>query len=179
MRKVLFILGQLSDTDVDWLANNGRRELVAKGTMLIRNNTRIENMYIVLDGRMSVLAPNGALLGDVASGDILGEMSFIEAGKTSASIRVDEDSHVLTLPARAINRKLAEDVHFSARFHRALAIFLADRMRNTIRRMGFGGDEDADDRAETSEIDELDANVLDNVHLAGARFERMLKKLAG
>ncbi|MBI4984347.1 MAG: cyclic nucleotide-binding domain-containing protein, partial [Rhodocyclales bacterium] len=118
MRKVLFILGQLSDTDVDWLANNGRRELVAKGTLLIRNNSHIENMYIVLDGRMSVLAPNGALLGDVASGDILGEMSFIEAGKTSASIRVDEDSHVLTLPARAINRKLAEDVHFSARFHR-------------------------------------------------------------
>jgi hypothetical protein len=26
---------------------------------------------------------------------------------------------------------------------------------------------------------ELDDNVLDNVHLAGARFERMLKKLAG
>lgn len=177
MRKVLFILGQLSDTDVDWLASNGRRELVTKGTMLIRSGTHIENMYIVLDGSMSVLAPNGASFGTVSSGDILGEMSFIDAGKTSASIRVDQDSHVLTISERVISRKLKDDIPFSARFYRALAIFLADRMRNTIRRMGFGGDEDDD--SDLGEIDELDANVLDNVHLAGARFERMLKKLAG
>ena len=30
-----------------------------------------------------------------------------------------------------------------------------------------------------AESGELDEGVLDNLHLAGARFERMLKKLAG
>jgi CRP/FNR family transcriptional regulator, cyclic AMP receptor protein len=178
MRKVLFVLGQLSDTDVDWLANNGTRERIAKGTMLIKSGTRIEDLYIVLDGNMAVLAPNGALLGHVASGDILGEMSFIEAGKTSASIRVEEDSRVLKLSGRAVTRKLTEDVQFAARFYRALAVFLADRMRNTIRNLGFGSVDD-DSEESQSEIDELDANVLDNLHLAGARFERMLKKLSG
>ncbi|CAK0740139.1 hypothetical protein CCP3SC15_1080012 [Gammaproteobacteria bacterium] len=42
MRKVLFILGQLSDTDVDWLANNGKRERIAKGVVLIRSGTYTE-----------------------------------------------------------------------------------------------------------------------------------------
>ncbi len=173
MRKVLFVLGQLSDTDVEWLANNGIRERIPKGTMLIKSGTRIEDLYIVLDGNMKVLAPNGTLLGEVASGDILGEMSFIESGKTVASVRVEEDSRVLKLSGRAVTRKLTEDVPFAARFYRALAVFLADRMRNTIRNLGFGSVDSQ------SEIDELDTNVLDNVHLAGARFERMLKKLAG
>jgi hypothetical protein len=54
-------------------------------------------------------------------------------------------------------------------------LFLADRMRNTISRMGYGTDEPAD--SEPGEDGELDADVLDNVHLAGARFDRMLKKL--
>jgi hypothetical protein len=41
--------------------------------------------------------------------------------------------------------------------------------------MGYGDEADEDPADE----DELDANVLDNVHLAGARFERLLQKLMG
>jgi hypothetical protein len=41
--------------------------------------------------------------------------------------------------------------------------------------MGYGGPSDE----ASTDIDELDENVLDNVHLAGARFERLMKKLMG
>jgi len=47
-------------------------------------------------------------------------------------------------------------------------------VRNTTQRLGYGsGPEEAHAR------DELNEELLDNVHLAGARFERMLKRLAG
>ena len=36
MRKVLYILGQLSDSDVDWLARSGKRVKHAKGAELIK-----------------------------------------------------------------------------------------------------------------------------------------------
>ena len=36
MRKVLFILGQLTDSDVEWLSNNGKRTRVARGVELIK-----------------------------------------------------------------------------------------------------------------------------------------------
>ena len=73
-----------------------------------------------------------------------------------------------------MSAKLSSDPAFAARFYRALCVFLASRLRSTTRRMGYGNDaEDADAK------DELTDDLLDNVHLAGARFDRMLKRLAG
>lgn len=177
MRKVLFILGQLTDADAAWLARVGQRQRLAAGTELIRQGTRIDTIYIILEGAMSVLTANGVRLAEVGSGDILGEMSLVDSGLTAASVRVDQPAVVLSVSKQILQDKLNSDAPFAARFYRALSLFLADRMRNTIRRMGYGRDE-PEPQAQT-DTDELDADVLDRVHLAGARFERMLKQLSG
>lgn len=177
MRRVLFILGQLSDTDVAWLAEHGRRQRIAAGTQLIRQGTHIDTLYIVLEGSLSVLTARGVKLGEVCSGDILGEMSLVDAHATAAAVRADRDCVVLAVSKQLLQDKLDADVHFAARFYRALSLFLADRMRNTMRTMGYGEDEAG--AASPADFDELDPDVLDRVHLAGARFERMLKRLAG
>ena len=51
---------------------------------------------------------------------------------------------------------------------------MADRLRQTTTRMGYGAATD-----DKHSKDELNEDLLDNVHLAGARFDRMLKRLAG
>lgn len=178
MRKVLFILGQLNDADVEWLATVGERRKVQAGAELIREGVELDTVYLVLDGQLSVWAGNSLKLAHLASGDILGEMSLVDSSRTSAAVRVDSDALVLAVPKAALTERLKSDVGFAARFYKAIALFLADRMRNTIRRMGYGKLEDEPARDE-GELDELDVEVLDNVHLAGARFERILKKLAG
>lgn len=174
MRKVLFILGQLTDSDVEWLANNGKRAKVPQGTELIKSGTRIETVYIVLDGSMHVLTERGMQIARVAAGDILGEMSLVDSSPTVASVVAEQDSWVLAVPKQLLVDKLKQDIAFAARFYRALALFLADRMRNTIQRMGYGKNDAP--ASEPTDTDELESDVLDNVHLAGARFERMLKK---
>jgi len=176
MRKVLFILGQLTDSDAEWLSTNGRRQTVAKGVELISHGMEIDTIYIVLDGSMSVKTANGVVIAQVSSGDILGEMSLVDSGLTAASVMVEQDASVLAVPKKLLSEKLKADVGFAARFYRALCLFLADRMRNTIRRMGYG--KDAPGAGAVADGDVLDSDVLDNLHLAGARFERMLKKLA-
>jgi len=80
-------------------------------------------------------------------------------------------------PTRCGAPDAAEDASFAARFYRAVAVFLADRLRNTVARLGYGAGQDLDENAEYA--GELDFGVLDNVHLAGARFDRMLKRLVG
>ena len=55
MRKVLYILGQLDDADVEWLATNGQRQKLAKGSVVIQNGVRSENLYIVIDGRLAMV----------------------------------------------------------------------------------------------------------------------------
>jgi CRP-like cAMP-binding protein len=177
MRKVLFILGQLNDSDVEWLATVGERRKIAPGTELIREGTDIDVVYIVLDGQLSVWAGGRTRIDNVASGEILGEMSLVDSSKTSASIRCDSPAVVLAIPKEKLRQRLDSDVGFAARFYKALALFLAHRMRNAIRRMGYGAAQDDAPRND-NDMDELEPEVLDNIHLAGARFERILQKLA-
>ena len=183
MRKVLYILGQLSDTDVDWLANMGQRIQVVKGTELIKFGVEIGNLYIVLEGELSIQTNKGFELAKISSGEILGEMSLVDSRPPSASVLVLQDATLLELDKVVLQEKLDMDTGFSSRFYRSIAIFLSERMRSLVGQMGYGdpSDETSSDLGEFDpdelDPDELDANVLDNVHLAGARFERLLAKL--
>jgi len=56
MRKVLIILGQLRDEDVDWIARNGRREDVPANRVVIARDTKISDVIFVLDGTVEVSA---------------------------------------------------------------------------------------------------------------------------
>jgi CRP-like cAMP-binding protein len=175
MRKVLYILGQLSDSDVDWLGRIGTRSKLAKGTRLIQFGVDLTQVFIVLDGEMLIQSNKGVELARVGAGEILGEMSLVDSRPPSASVTVAQESFVLALDKKVLQNKLDTDNGFAARFYRAIAIFLSERMRGTIKNLGYGNDADE----AVSDPDELDSNVLDNVHLAGARFDRMLQTLMG
>lgn len=179
MRKVLYIFGQLSDQDTDWLASVGRRLYLEPGETLIRQGIRIEQLFIVLDGELKVMQPGGKEIARVGSGDILGEMSFIDNSPTFASVEAQTKVVVLAIEQRLIKERLERDTAFAARFYKAIASFLADRMRNTMARFGYGESPEDAKPPSSDQVGELDENVLDNVHLAGGRFERMLKKLMG
>ncbi|MDP2822438.1 MAG: cyclic nucleotide-binding domain-containing protein [Sulfuritalea sp.] len=184
MKKVLYILGQLDDADVEWLATNGRREKLPKGTVVIENGVRSDNLYIVIDGRLAVVLPNGFRLAEVGVGEILGEISLVISSPPTASVVVEEDCVVLAVSQLKLRKQLQRDAAFAGRFYRALAVFLANRMRSTLSTLGYGnapatqaGKAIADEDDE-QDADLLDDEVLDEVYNAGLRFERLLKKLA-
>ncbi|MGE0355401.1 MAG: cyclic nucleotide-binding domain-containing protein [Burkholderiales bacterium] len=174
MRKVLLIFSELTDGDVEWLSKSGERVHLDAGTTLVPLGARVDNIWFVLDGALSVHTAAGAQLAVMGSGEIVGEMSLVDPAPTAVSVKVASDATLLKLSDATVRTKLAADPAFAARFYRALCVFLASRLRSTTRRMGYGdGAEDEDAK------DELTDDLLDNVHLAGARFDRMLKRLAG
>lgn len=174
MRKVLLIFSELTDGDVDWLSKAGERIHVDAGSTLVPLGARLENIWFVLDGAVSVHTAAGHLLAQMGSGEIIGEMSLVDPALTAVTVRVANDATFLRIAHSTVRAKLASDPAFAARFYRALCVFLASRLRSTTRRMGYGDNtEDGDAK------DELTDDLLDNVHLAGARFDRMLKQLAG
>lgn len=178
MRKVLFILGQLSDEDVEWLSKTGSRDRVPAGKMLIEEGHAIDSMFILLDGKMAVSLKGIGTVATLSSGEIMGEMSLVDSRPPSASITAESDCLVLRISRTTLTARLESDIGFAARFYKAIATFLSDRLRGTVQRLGYGDTGASLD--EDTELDgELDLNVLDNVHLAGARFERMLKTLLG
>lgn len=179
MRKSLYLLGILNDSDLDWMIANGRRERIARGTVLIEEGKAIDTIYIVLEGRFSVTiaADKGAEIARLFSGEVTGEMSFVDSRPPSATVTALEDGLVLALSQARLAAKLDQDVAFASRFYRALSVFLADRMRSTVSRLGYHSTASLDEEAEYE--DELDPNVLDNMALAGARFDWMLKRIRG
>jgi CRP/FNR family cyclic AMP-dependent transcriptional regulator len=174
VRKVLFIFSVLTDGDVEWLANAGQRVGVDPGTVLIPLGAHVDYLYFVLEGRLAIKTKSGDPIALLESGEIIGEMSLVDPAPTTVSVEVVADSTLLRIPDAVLRDKLASDPGFASRFYRALCVFLADRMRHTTQRMGYGNASD-----DVNARDELNEDLLDNVHLAGARFDRMLKRLAG
>jgi CRP/FNR family transcriptional regulator, cyclic AMP receptor protein len=183
MRKVLFLFGQLNDDDVEWMLANGTKRTIPEQGVLIQQGVVSDSVFIVLEGRLAVwLKPRRGPEREIArlnAGEIVGEMSFVDARPPSATVRAVEDSTVFAIPKSALSAKLAADQGFAARFFRALAIFLSTTVRERHQAIGFGSDlvgpEEPGD--EEDEADELDANVLDGVYLAGERFNRMVRRL--
>ncbi len=179
MKRVLFLFGQLNDQDIEWLTDVGMKRHVDPGEVLIEEGRTIDNMFIVLDGSLSVLqgGANAIELAQLGCGEIVGEMSFIDGRPPSATVKVLEEALVFGIPTSALAGKLRSDMGFSSRFHRALALFLSYRLRGTVGRLGHGKAEPIDDDQLDDMDDELDPNLLDTVHLAGQRFSKLLQDL--
>jgi CRP/FNR family cyclic AMP-dependent transcriptional regulator len=175
MRKALFLLGVLQDGDIEWMVSVGNREKVPKGKILIEEGKEIDYLYIVADGTLAVLASalGNQEIARLKAGEVLGEMSFVDSSPPSASVVALEDCLVLSIPRSALKQRL-ENPEFAARFYRALAIFLANRLRNTVLHLGYGKASLRSDQHE-----EVGPTALETLSVAGARFEWMLKRLRG
>jgi CRP-like cAMP-binding protein len=104
-------------------------------------------------------------------------MSFIDASPPASTVTALEPSTVLAIPKAKLLAQLDRDVAFAARFYRAIATFLSDRLRAMVGRLGYGDGSAQTLDENTRYAGELDDTVLDTVHLAGDRFDRILKRL--
>ena len=176
MQKVLFILGELTDDDIDWIIATGTREEITAGTILIQQGGSVNALYILLDGilTVSIKALEEKEVARLLTGDVVGEMSFVDTRPTSATVKALADSLVFAVSKQELATKLQVDVGFSARFYRALAVLLSNRLRGTMNQPGDSNQLfSADDTADT-----LNFNASDN-SIAVARFDWLLRRLRG
>jgi CRP-like cAMP-binding protein len=178
MRKTLYILADLNEADVRWLAEAGAVIEASDGEVLIRAGEPVPHLCIVLDGAMKVQRPDGIEVARLAVGEIVGEMSLIEKRLPGVDVVAAGAARLLAVDQSLLRARLEDDPAFAARFYRALAVFLSDRLRGTVARLGYGDDStgDADRFAEENELDE---GVLDTIHVAGDRMRRLLALLEG
>ena len=177
MRKALYILGQLNDADVQWLVEHGQRRRLAPGEVIIHEGAAVDALFVTLEGALAVTVRNGSEIARLGAGEVVGEIAFVDAAPPSATVAATATSTVLAVNKLDLQQKLSADPEFAARFYRALAVFLADRLRSTTRRLGYG--KAGDLRTGEGLDDELDGTVLDTVAEAGERFRRMLRMLNG
>jgi CRP-like cAMP-binding protein len=162
MPKGLIILGDLLDQDLIWLAKAGEVRVLSEGDALIEAGIDIDELFFVTEGHFSVQV-GGKEIASIGVGDILGEMSFVEKRPPGASVRAKGNARVLAVPRAELLDHFSRNDGFAARFYRALAVFLSDRLRSmTPGREG-----------------ELDEALLDQIHVAGDRMLRLIGLLEG
>ncbi|MDF1662875.1 MAG: cyclic nucleotide-binding domain-containing protein [Planctomycetota bacterium] len=174
MKKVLYILGKLSDTDIEWLAEMGEKEQLVAGSELITQGQESENLYFILGGEFKVMIA-GQAVATLGIGEILGELSFLDSRPPAATVVATKASRVFAVPKEDLNERLEDDEGFAARFYLALGVFLATRLRGTMSQFGYSSDKPLDEDQEYA--DEIEAGLLDDVSLAGARFDNFLRRL--
>ncbi len=172
MKRVLFILGQFDDLDIEWMIENGSKTEVEQGETLIQQGEEVQNLYIILNGEFLVKNErrNGLEIAQISAGEVVGEMSFIDARPPAASVVATEPSTVFYIPHNIMKVKLNNDSAFSSRFYQAMAMFLSSRLRKTMDTLGFDISQE--------DTDEIDFNVLQHVAQAGARFGQILHKFS-
>lgn len=171
MKRVLFFLGHLNDRDVEWMLQNGTKLTLETGDRLINKGEAIDSLYIVLSGQLAVCANNNfnECIAKLESGEVVGEMSFLESTPPSVSVIVTAPSVIYQISREKINLRLLTNSEFRANFYYALALFLSNRLRKTTDQLGFGNPNDED---------LVDANVLDGVAQAGSRFVKLLHRFS-
>jgi hypothetical protein len=118
MAHALFILGELTDQDVDWMVSAGTRTQISAGTELIHEGQPASALYILLDGALEVsaAAARRRQLAHLGKGEVVGEMSFVDARPPSATVRATEDSLVLAIPLEGLRTRLEQETAFASRF---------------------------------------------------------------
>jgi CRP-like cAMP-binding protein len=174
MKKVLFILSELSTRDIDWLLAHGDPQKVPEGTVLIHEGQPLNALYIVLDGilTVSVAGLGNREVAKIGCGEVLGEMSFVDGSPPSATVKAIEDSLVLAINQKKLSQKLEEDVLFALRFYQAITKFLSYRLRGTFQ--SFSKKESS--QQQNNGLDDAE-DVLGgaNLAMAKAKFERLIQ----
>jgi len=187
LRKVLVVFATLNDSDISWMVANGVAEKAALGNALIQQEQPVSAVYLLLEGMLGIyisIPQNGTFVEkEVAKrvkGEILGEMSFVDGGTASASVKALENAWVLALPQKTLAAKFQEDRGFAERFYRSLAVILFNRCLDLLVRASLANTNQSSVEMLSEDIDvedELDIDLLEGTAIAGSRFEWMIQQL--
>lgn len=199
MKEALFLFGELRDSDADWLVSVGEIKSLSPNEVLIQAGRPVEALYFVLDGLLSIAAPEGdynplilcfecqekqarseKAIANLTRGEISGAVSFLDFRPLSVTVRAVNHSLVLAIPRQILTAKLQQDMSFASRFYRVLALQLSNSLQTVMSRFGctknnYSHHQEMDEAIEYE--DELDLDSLHQVSQGAARFSWMLKRL--
>lgn len=149
------LLKELSNQDIDWMLRSGSQTEIAADTVLIRQGQPLDAFHVLIDGALAVVIAqadqnplgrafaaleggelSGREIARVASGELVGEIPFLETYLPATSVRSIRRSKILTISRSRLLEKLNQDPSFAAHLYRASAVLLADRLEQMMQQLG-------------------------------------------
>ena len=128
-------LGILAGLSVDSLANlaaYGRFHRLPAGVEIMREGELQDRFYVVVTGQLEISAraeSKETLLNTAKAGECLGEVSLLEPGPASASVRVVEDATLWSMDIADLRTYLLEHTGGAGALLMGMATCLSQRLR--------------------------------------------------
>ncbi len=103
---------------------------IKEGETLFSEGDSSSQMYFLKSGKMKAVKKSGNKeieLGEIAEGELLGEVSFFDKGPRTAAVIAVEDSELAVIPSEKF-QKIFEDL---PSWYQALTVTLIKRIRRT------------------------------------------------
>jgi CRP-like cAMP-binding protein len=129
------LLAELTSEDAEVVLKACEERILVGGEELFHENDAGDSLFIVQSGRVDIFKN---IRGDVdrslasfGPGDVIGEMSFIDGARRSATARTTESTEFLVLSRQSFARVQKERPDIAAGFFRNMAGIVASRLRTT------------------------------------------------
>ena len=102
------------------------------GTILVAENALGESLFVVRSGRVSVDKGDGSSrlhLGEMAAGEMFGEMSLVDDVLTQATVTALEDVELLVVPRGELDALLSSDPALALKVFRSFCRALTAKIR--------------------------------------------------
>ena len=99
------LFAELPEDDLERLYAGARPLDVTAGELLMREGTRGDALYVVLEGEFEVFkgsGPDAVPVATLGTGDVVGEMALLEHGARTASVRAVTDGRVLRVDEEVV-----------------------------------------------------------------------------
>lgn len=134
MFEALVLLNEFDESDVHWLLGAGTEQQIHSGATIIQEGSHPSALYFVLEGLLglSVSSAGDKQLAALGSGELVGEISFLEDRPATATVSAVESTLLLAVPRAALQEKIKSDAAFASRFYRSLALISSSRLRERV-----------------------------------------------
>ena len=175
MRSSLIMFDELNDGDVSELTKICTKRHLLPREVLVDCGQVGHGVCVILQGQCAVETANGVSLGSLQSGDIVGEVSFVDRRSTVARVIAQSAVEVALMQDRDLRELVAKDAGFAARFYLGVARTLAHRLRLNLQ---ISLNKNPDVFATNSEFaNQLELDDLEALSNAGKRLAHFLQRL--
>lgn len=121
--------------EIEQLAKYLYTAKAVKGQAIIAEGFRDAEMYIIVEGSVTVSKEDGAnrekVLSTIAKGKIIGEMALFDGQPRSARIVANSDTTMLVLSRQNLNRLINDVPALAAKLLLKLGALISQRLRQT------------------------------------------------
>lgn len=137
--RAIYLFKEMTDAELSIIAKAGSEKNFISGQELFFSGQKAEAMYVVMSGMIRIFKSTDnadeIALSTIAAGEHFGEMGFLTRDPRTATAQIIETSDVFEINYENLESALKSEIIISEKFYRALARFLAQRLKSTTQEL--------------------------------------------